>query len=303
MAKFKAVARVKTGTVVTGYDIENEKGQRLRIDRTYMCYLVGQGLMEDITGAIYKDTVVLKGNLNQLPVVSVKEKPEGQNTVRALVKDVRTVVGAYYEGNDILIPRDVLEQDALSGKLTNLDAQRYKGKVLFKGCRNLPVEQIKHEQEVTDTEEKEEETESIPTCVEPVELYTEYVEIADPYGTNSNINWEHSSISAEMKKYITDQTNYLQEQIGKAYVKKFDITSIDEYDETFENEPDSDKARVDIFLNGKYSDLVIYYNTCKNQPNTNFLVIHDGEDELFEDYVGSVEDLCKHINVDGLYWK
>lgn len=153
MAKFKAVARVKTGTVVTGYDIENEKGQRLRIDRTYMCYLVGQGLMEDITGAIYKDSVVLKGNLNQLPVVSVKEKPEGQNTVRALVKDVRTVVGAYYEGNDILIPRDVLEQDALSGKLTNLDAQRYKGKVLFKGCRNLPVEQVKHEPEVEDAEE------------------------------------------------------------------------------------------------------------------------------------------------------
>lgn len=139
MGKYRAVARIKTGTVVTGYDIENEKGQKLRIDRTYMCYLVGQGLVEGITGAIYQDTVVLKGDLNKLPVILRRAEPENQNTVKALVKDGRTVVGAYYTGNETLIPRDILEQDALSGRLTNLDAQRYKGKVLFKGCRNLPI--------------------------------------------------------------------------------------------------------------------------------------------------------------------
>lgn len=145
MAKFKAIARVKTGTVVTGYDIENEKGQRLRISRDYMCYLVARDLIEGVTGALYNDTVVLKGNLNKLPVIFRKEESENQNTVKALVKDGRTIVGAHYEGKDQLIPRDVLEQDALSGKLTNLDAQRYKGKVLFKGARNIPIEQLKHE--------------------------------------------------------------------------------------------------------------------------------------------------------------
>lgn len=153
MAKFKAVARVKTGTVVTGYDIENEKGQRLRISRDYMCYLVGQGLVEGVTGAIYNDTVVLKGNLNQLPVLLRKEEPENQNTVKALVKDGRTIVGAHYEGKDQLIPRDVLEQDALSGKLTNLDAQRYKGKVLFKGVKNIPIIKLETDDEVNKIDE------------------------------------------------------------------------------------------------------------------------------------------------------
>lgn len=139
MGKFKPVARVKTGVSVTAYDIMNAHGDTLRINREHMCYLVGSGQIEGVTGAIYKDTVVLKGALNELPVIKVELAPENKDTVESLVKDGRRTIGARYVGKQDMVPRDLFEQDALRGRLTNVTAQHYKGKVLIRGCKGLPV--------------------------------------------------------------------------------------------------------------------------------------------------------------------
>jgi hypothetical protein len=56
-----------------------------------------------------------------------------------LVKQKNKIIGCHYDGVTDLIPRANLEQDAMDGKLTNVDAQRYHGKILLRGTSSLPV--------------------------------------------------------------------------------------------------------------------------------------------------------------------
>lgn len=145
MKSFKLVAKVKTGNSITAYDIVNENGQKVRVSRMHFHYLVGAGQIEGVTGTLYNNNVILKGNLSEVPVIKIELPDSEKMTVRAVAKSGRTTVGCYYEDREELIPREVFEQDALDGKLRNVEAQRYKGKVLFRGVANIPVINISEE--------------------------------------------------------------------------------------------------------------------------------------------------------------
>lgn len=140
---YKVVHRIKNGAVVSAYDIENVDGSILRIDKVYMSFLVGKGMIDGVTAAIYKDSIIFKGKLSEVPVINEKKVDDSERfSVNRLVKKGRMTIGCYYNEKEEMVDRETFERDALSGMLSNVRAQHYKGKVLFRGCSELPVERV-----------------------------------------------------------------------------------------------------------------------------------------------------------------
>lgn len=145
-SKMKVEAVIKQGASIIGYIIVNENGNKIRIDRSYMCYMAAAGKIEGVTASLYNNKVLIRGLGKNTPVIKTEVEKEAKRTVTCIVKQGKAIIGCLYDGDETIIPRNKLEEDALAGKLSNVEAQNYKGKVLFRAIngsmKDIPVRNL-----------------------------------------------------------------------------------------------------------------------------------------------------------------
>ena len=145
-SQMKVEAVIKQGASIVGYVIVNEKGNKVKVDRSYMCYMAAAGKVEGVTASLCDGKVIIRGLGKGTPVIKEEPKAEDKRTIVYMVKQGRNIVGCIYDGDNNIIPRDVFEADALAGKLTNVTAQRYQGKILLRATvgsmKDIPVKKI-----------------------------------------------------------------------------------------------------------------------------------------------------------------
>ena len=145
-SQMRVEAVIKQGASIVGYVIVNEKGNKIKVDRSYMCYMAAAGKVEGVTASLSDGKVIIRGLGKGTPVIKAETKEEDKRTVVYMVKQGKNIVGCIYDGDNNIIPRDVFEADALAGKLSNVTAQRYKGKILLRATvgsmKDIPVKKI-----------------------------------------------------------------------------------------------------------------------------------------------------------------
>lgn len=139
---FNIVARVKQGARDWGYDIKNDSGAKIRVDKAFAAYLAGKNQLNGVTAAIVNDDLLFRNIPDNIPIIRRAANEKDRHTVTAILRDGKKAVGACYDGNEAQILYAQFEDDALKGLLRNVKAIRSKGKVLFNGTRTVPNIQI-----------------------------------------------------------------------------------------------------------------------------------------------------------------
>lgn len=155
---YQIVGRYMNGNEVTGYHLQSmETGKSGRYTREQVVFLVGKGQIQNCTGQIYQDRVVLRGvgmGLDDLPVKQENgdiQRTESVGKVRkgATAADIMTqflIVGAVVNGRNTTgyviknsggqtkkISREEALQLAKLGRIGNARVQEYNGRVLLRG--------------------------------------------------------------------------------------------------------------------------------------------------------------------------
>ena len=167
---YQIVGRYMDGKEVTGYHLQSiDTGKSGRYTREQVVFLVGKGQIQNCSGQIYQDKVILRGvgmSLDDLPVQQENgtlSRTDGVGKIRkgATAADVMTqfiIVGSLVSGRNTVgyvirnaagQTKQISREDALrlakDGRIGNARVQEYNGRILLRGVgvnlNELPITQ------------------------------------------------------------------------------------------------------------------------------------------------------------------